>query len=159
MKVKGYTLIEILVALTIIGILFGAGYVGYRDFSRRQSLAGTVKIIQGDLRKIQQNALSGIKPAGCASPNNLTGYYLTIVPSDNKYNVKAGCSNGSSIQVGEEIYLPENISITPPSPNPILFKVLGLGTNIPTDTTTIVLTQDLTGNTATITIGSGGDIK
>ena len=35
-----YTLIEILVALTIVGLIFGIGYVNFRDFARRQALAG-----------------------------------------------------------------------------------------------------------------------
>ena len=45
---KGYTLIEILVGLAIIGLLFSFGFVSFRDYSRRQTLAGAVKEVQGD---------------------------------------------------------------------------------------------------------------
>jgi prepilin-type N-terminal cleavage/methylation domain len=47
-SVRAYTLIEVLVVLSIIGVLFGIGYVSYRDFSRRQELAGVAKNIQGE---------------------------------------------------------------------------------------------------------------
>jgi len=159
MSPKGYTLVEILVALTVIGILFGAGFVGYRDFSRRQALAGAAKIIQGDMRKAQQNALSGIKPSDpkCNDPQTLIGYYFYVEPAGSGYNVQANCSGGQ-VQVGNDISLPEGITISVPTPNPILFQVLGLGTNI-SGSTTLTVTQALTGYSATITIGSGGDIK
>ena len=45
---KGYTLIEILVVISIMAILFTVGFAGYRDFSRRQVLLGAVNQIQGD---------------------------------------------------------------------------------------------------------------
>ena len=54
----GYTLIEILVGLTIIGIIFGVGFASFREFSRRQSLAGGVKTLVGDLRLAQEQAIS-----------------------------------------------------------------------------------------------------
>ena len=66
-KKSGFTLIEILVSMTIIGFLFSFGYASFRDFSRRQALAGVVKQVQGDLRLAQQKALSGEKPSGCTT--------------------------------------------------------------------------------------------
>jgi len=158
-SMKGYTLIEILVVLTVIGILFGAGFVGYRDFSRRQALAGAVKLVNGDLRMAQQNALSGNKPTGaaCGGTQTLSGYYFRVV-STTRYQVQAFCSGGS-ITISD-VNMPPNITISTPSPNPILFKVLGMGTNIPSGGTSITLTQGFTGQTPqVISIGPGGDIK
>ncbi len=158
MKASGYTLIEILVVLTVIGILFGAGFVGYRDFSRRQALAGAVKMVQGDLRVAQQSALSGIKPTGapCAGAQTLSGYYFRVV-STSRYQIQAFCSGGSITT--NDVNLPPNITISNPSPNPILFKILGMGTDIAPGGTSIRVTQGSTGNYIDITIGSGGDIK
>ena len=53
---NGYTLIEILVALTIIGLLFSFGYVSFRDYSRRQAVSDAVKTMQGDLRLAEGDA-------------------------------------------------------------------------------------------------------
>lgn len=155
---RGYTLIEILVVLTIIGILFSVGYVGYRDFSRRQSLAGAAKIVQGDLRKAQQNALSGIKPqsAACLGANTLDGYFFRVT-SASTYEIGAACSGGNVVT--DTVSVTESISISTPSPNPIIFKVLGTGTNIPSGDASVTLTQGATNDTLTILIGSGGDVR
>ena len=75
---SAYTLIEILVGLTIVGLLFGFGFVSFRDFSRRQTLAGSAKKVQGDLRLTQESALSGKKPSDfdCNPP---TFYQATVL--------------------------------------------------------------------------------
>lgn len=159
---EGYTLIEILVALTIIGLLFGVGYVNFRDFSRREAIAGAGKLLQGDLRLAQQLALTGQKPSdsSCNDPNILSGYDFTFV-SNSEYTIKADCSGGTVSTVTKDVTLPSDISLSAlPSPNPILFKIIGQGTNIPSGTNvTIQLVQAQTTNTYTITIGSGGDIQ
>lgn len=149
----GYTLIEILVGITIIALLFIFGYASFRDFSRRQAINSAVRTIRGDLRLAQEQALSGNKPVGCSSI--LDGYNFRA--GGTSYTIEASCSGGLPIVV-KSVTLPTDISMTPPSPNPILFKVLGQGTNISL-TATVVLTQAGTNNTQTITITSGGEIK
>lgn len=160
MKVRGYTLIEILVALTIITLLFSFGFIGYRDFSRRQALAGAAKLLQGNLRKAQQNAISGIKPAGlaCDNPQTLIGYNFLVLAGGSEYQIQALCTGGTIVT--DDITLSNSLTLTSlPSPNPILFRILGLGTNITNSSTSITLTQSLTGNTVIINIGNGGDIR
>jgi len=156
---KGYTLIEILVGLVIIGILFTVGYVGFRDFSRRQALSGVVKNVQGDLRLTQGYALAGQKPDNvfCNSPASLIGYNFNAV-SATEYRIEAVCSGGVVIQ--KEYVLSSGISIMSSSPNPILFKILGNGTNITSGQSgTITLYQEGSGVQTNILIGSGGEIK
>lgn len=157
MKGKGYTLIEILIVLTIVGLLFSVGYASYRDFSRRQTLAGVAKTLQGDLRKAQQNAMSGIKPTGnmCNDPNTLSGYSFDIY-SNGRYQINALCTGGAIVT--NDITLSSDITIAS-SLDPILFKVLGSGTNIPEGGAVITLTQISTGNTQTVLVGTGGDVK
>ncbi|HJY98634.1 MAG TPA: prepilin-type N-terminal cleavage/methylation domain-containing protein [Patescibacteria group bacterium] len=155
-KLSGYTLIEILVGLTIIGLLFGIGYVNFRDFSRRQAIAGAGKLIQGDLRIAQQLALVGQKPdQSCI----LTGYNFDVDSAARSYSIYALCETGPATEVTKTVTLPPGIQIAAPSPNPILFKVLGTGTNLTSGTADIVLTQDLTANQYTVTVGSGGEIR
>lgn len=156
---SGFTLIEILVGLTIIGLLFGFGFVSFRDFSRRQALYGTVRNLKGDLRLAQETALAGKKPANsnCNSPNTLSGYNYTSV-SDSEYRIEAVCSGG--LVVVKTVALPSDVAISPPSPNPVRFNVLGNGTNVaPGADALITLTQDGTGSQTTVKITSSGEIQ
>lgn len=159
MKSKGYTLIEILVGLTIIAILFAIGYVNFRDFARRQAIAGAAKLLQGDIRLAQQQALSGQKPDDpkCKDPNILNGYFFDIT-SDTEYKVYASCSGGN-VAPTKDVILPTGLTITS-TLNPVLFKVLGDGTNIPQGQASFIkMTQAVTGNTISITITRGGDVQ
>lgn len=152
---RAYTLIEVLVVLSIIGVLFGIGYVSYRDFSRRQELAGIAKNIQGNLRKAQQSALSGVKPEGVAcNSQTLIGYDFYMV-SSSEYQIRANCAGGNIIVLDVNLPVSETISMTD---NPILFKVLGNGTNI-ASSATITVVQTATGDSTQISVGSGGDIQ
>lgn len=162
-KSFGFTLIELLVGLTIIGSLFGYGFVSYRDFTRRQTLSSLGKQIQGDIRLAQANAISGFKPTvgACDSTYVLDNYSFNVL-SPTEYEVFATCSkvgSQSTIQT-KDVELPAGITIAPTSVNPITFKVLGQGNNIQSGSSaTIVLTQAGTNTTYTVTITSGGEVK
>lgn len=161
MAKKGFTLIEILVGLTIISILFAVGYLNFRDFSRRQAIAGAAKLLLGDITLAEQQALSGQVPAdtNCTGTNVLNGYDFQVV-STTEYWIIADCTGGPPSKPTKDVTLPSGIFISTPNPNPILFKVLGMGTNIPTGVTaTITLTQTATTNTAQVIVGSGGRIQ
>lgn len=150
----GYTLIEILVVLTIIGLIFAFGYANFRDFSRRQAVASAAKLIQGDLRFAQGNAITGQKPSGC---NETLSSYAFRVISESQYVIRANC--GSVNLDVKTVDMSSDIILSIPSPNPLKFKVLGQGTNIGATDWTLVLTQNGTANTATITVTAGGEIK
>lgn len=159
---NGYTLIEILVGLTIIGILFSFGYVAFRDFSRREALSGTVKRIQGDFRLAQSMALAGQKPESpsdlpCRAPGHLDGYAFKVY-SGTEYKIEAVC--GSTNIAVKEVTMAGDVELATPSTNPIIFKVLGSGTNIGEGSEVVLtLTQSGTQNVATITITAGGEVK
>ncbi len=163
-KSSGYTLVEILVALTIVGLIFGIGYVNFRDFSRRQALAGVVRKIKGDLRVAQEDATSGQKPNDpfnrCVDPTDVTkpllnGYNFSVLNAQT-YVIQAACSGGT-VEV-KRVQISSDISISMSSPS-ILFKILGQGTNIGATPASITLTQAGTNSQAVITVSSGGEIK
>lgn len=157
MNEKGYTLLEILVALTIVGIIFSVGYVGFRSFSQRQEMQGVARNIRGDLRLAQEQALAGKKPSGlnCDSPATLDGFNFSV-DSANVYSINAVCSQGT-IET-KSVTLPTGITLSTPAVNPVLFKSVGHGTNI-TGSVVINLLQTGTTNAAVITISQGGDIQ
>lgn len=163
LKVKsGYTLIEILVGLTVIGLLFSLGFASFRDFSRRQQLSGIAKKIQGDIRLTQGNAITGQKPedANCNPPNTLDSYSFNILTND-EYAVEANCVGAVSTSVTvKDVILTSDITMSIPSPNPLKFKILGQGTNVSTGSNwNLTLTQTGTSNTATVIVTSGGEIR
>jgi prepilin-type N-terminal cleavage/methylation domain-containing protein len=161
MRHKGYSLIEILVVLAVLGILFAAGYANFRDFTRRQAISNSAKEVMGDLRQAQQMALSGQKPANanCIGVYVLNGFNFRVV-SSTQYEIRPNCSGPNPPPVTKTVTLPAGVIIASPypNPNPILFKVLGAGTNIG-NSTTLNLRQSVSGATQIITITSGGRVQ
>lgn len=164
---EGYTLVEVLVVLGVVSILFSVGFANFRDFSRRQVLAGVVKQIQGDVRLAQQMSLSGLKPddLGC-STENLNGISFGIEGNPGRfYKIQAVCGDDptqSSYPTLKEVSLPSGITanISNMPVNPVIFKVLGQGTNVPAGAEVIIgLVQEGTGYSGKVTITPGGEIK
>lgn len=152
---KGYTLIEILVGITIIGLVFGFGFVSFREFSRRQVVAGAAKQIKGDLRLAQEYALSGKKPADCVT--QLDSYSFTVTSSQNPatYEIKASCSSNAtkSVDLAPDLYIS-------PAPPGIVFKALGQGTTIEAGGSVIISVNQVgTENRVDITVSASGEIK
>lgn len=158
---KGYTLIELLAGISIMGIVFGVGLIGYREFSRRQELDGVVKKLRSAVQETQQLALNGEKPDNpfCNEPNRLVDYRIRIdLPAT--YVIRASCTGGNVTVATVVLSDSGDIVATRPTPNPIIFKVLGRGTNITVGSTaTIVLTQQSTGSQAFLTVDYSGTIK
>lgn len=150
----GYTLIEILVGLVIIGILFGAGIISYRDFSRRQVLASTARQVRGDLKLAQEYALSGEKPDETCT---LYGYRVKF--TSDSYGIYSVCGPEEAVENKDDIVLPPGISLAA-SKTSVTFLVLGQGTDLTaSDELSLVLTQEATGNTVTILVSSTGKIE
>lgn len=147
---RGFTLIELLVTMSIIGIIFGIGVAAYTQFNRRQILDQAAQELKNNLRLVQGKALAGEK--NC-SGGTMEGYEVTFSSTSYSFRAKCGLNYGTSTIIN----LPSSVTVTTfPSPNPILFKVLGQGTNI-NISTTIVLSGF--GSTRTITITSAGEIR
>lgn len=156
---KGYTFIELLVGITVASLIFSLGFVSFRDFSRRQALAAAARNIEGQLRFSQEMALAGEKPdnAFCTGTESIQGYGFRVV-SSSSFSVEAVCTGGS-VTI-KSIDLLSNISLSTPTTNPIIFKVLARGTNIPSPgSETLTLTQTESGNTIDVVVNSSGEIE
>lgn len=146
---KGFTLVEILVAISIIGLLSSVGLATYINFNRNQLVTQSCQKIVEDLRLTQSLAANNQKPQDCDA---LSSWTFTFLPQ-NHYQITAECS--SPVLFKEDS--------VPPSPVLILdgftqvkFKVLRQGIVI-----TGGYTLTITGfnKTKTITISEAGEIS
>lgn len=154
MKPKGYTLIEILVVLSIVGLIFAASFASFREFSRRQAMLSAARNLKSDIKLVQEQAIAGKKPQGC---DELTHYALAFTASS--YEITAECVNGS--YAVKEVAMPVDVTISSlPVPNPITFKTIAQGTNVnPAAPAAIILTHTKISMSLSITVTSGGKVE
>lgn len=150
---QGLTLIELMISITIFGILVGLGMASYNEFNRSQTLKQAALNLKSNLREAQNKALSGEKPTtGCTV---LDGFEVRFTAGN--YTILAKCSPGPTYGAATTLSLPSGVQITTfPSPNPLILKVLGQGTNIVNETD-IVLSGF--SKTQTVTVTSSGEVR
>ncbi|MFH1863444.1 MAG: prepilin-type N-terminal cleavage/methylation domain-containing protein [bacterium] len=158
MEKNAYTLIEILIVISITAILLGFGFAGFRQYSQRQVLFTAAREVRSDLRLLQEKAISGVKEpdviTSCAG-KFLDGYRFDII-STTQYRMSAVCS-GSVVNIQDKsVKLGFTIAATI---DPILFKVLSQGTDITGSSSIITLTQTATNKNITITVSAEGSIE
>ncbi|HUV72183.1 MAG TPA: prepilin-type N-terminal cleavage/methylation domain-containing protein [Clostridia bacterium] len=152
----GFTLIEILVVVSVMAILSSVGFASYINFSRSQMVTQAAGKIIEDLRLTQSLAANNQKPEGDCS--TLDGYSFFINKSQKTYKIEVNCSpayGGDSIRTGS---VPSNLAIT--GFNKIEFKVLTRGV-VATPPGSLILTVSGFGGrwSKTIRIDPGGAIK
>ncbi len=148
----GYTLIELLIVITLITLLFTLGMAQYNQFNRRQILTKAKDELISNLRLAQGKSLAGEKPNACGD-EILTGHKLKFVNNQN-YKIVAVCDG--EVDLKTEISLSTGVT-KQSGPNEVFFKGLSQGTDI-VNQVEIVL-EDSSGETKTITITSTGEIK
>jgi prepilin-type N-terminal cleavage/methylation domain-containing protein len=154
-NIKGFSLIELMVAIGLMLIIFTVAVPNYRAFQRSRSLEKAYQELVADLRMAQEYAISGKKPQDATSPcvtNTLEGYYATYNTST-QYYIRVRCTN---------YYIIKTVNLSDVSISnfgSIGFKPLGGGTTIGGGSSIVItLTQANTGATKTVTINSGGEI-
>jgi prepilin-type N-terminal cleavage/methylation domain-containing protein len=146
---RGFTLIEIIVSVTLVLILMGLSIAGYNGFTSTQTLSQGSATVKNDLRAVRTSATSGLKPDGC---DTLVGYTVTF-PGATSYTSTAACDMGGSREnVGPVVtyVLPKGVTFSP-VPQPITFYAVSQGT---TDPKTVTLVNQ--GKMVTINVTSAG---
>lgn len=109
---KGFTLIEMLVSVSIIALMAGLYLANYRDTSKNSSLALAAQKLAGDIR-LAQNYSLGLKERDGVLPES--GWGVNFVKGDNYYTIFSDLNEGSyMMEVGEEfnrVNLPRGVTI------------------------------------------------
>lgn len=148
---KGFTLIEILVAVTILLIMSSIGVSNFTTYNDTQSLKQAALNVKSGLRTIQSKAFAGEKPTGCAS---LIGWRMTFTGST--YTTEPACSGATPTASQTTVTLPTGITFSP-TPSAIIFAVVTGATNL-TAVQSLNLVQPGSSKRYTIGVGSRGEI-
>ena len=101
----GFTLIEIMIAVVVGGILFSGGIAAYRSFGEKQAVKQAGNTFRINLKLFQQKALSGEKPVECLG--SISGYRVSYV-NESSYSLQVDCSVSdpgiSTVSLGENVY-------------------------------------------------------
>lgn len=152
---RGFTLIEILVVLSVLAILGAFGFAALVNYSRTQTLKTAARDLTTHLRVAQNKAIVQEKPVGstgCGS-NALTGYRLQFT-SDTDYSIVAVCSQTITVS---QFKLSQTIKKTSPDGTLNLDFLVSTGKLSQADTT-ITLTSDF-GQTENIVVKQSGVIQ
>jgi prepilin-type N-terminal cleavage/methylation domain-containing protein len=89
----GFTLIELLVVISIIVVFSAVLFPNLAQFRNLQKLQDATTQLQSDLRKAQNNAISGT----VCTPSNALAFSWQLTLQDNKsYQILANCSAGAT---------------------------------------------------------------
>ncbi|MBI5019119.1 prepilin-type N-terminal cleavage/methylation domain-containing protein [Candidatus Gottesmanbacteria bacterium] len=117
MMKKGFTLVELLIVISILIIMLGAGLATFNSFNRRERLKQTALTLKSTLRLAQTKAISVEKPtSGCTS---FTGMYVSFTATT--YSIGHQCNPEGIVGGSETVTLPPGITF---SPVPSAFTIL-----------------------------------
>lgn len=74
---SGFTLIELIVVISIIALMSGAGLATFLNLRDRRIVLADARLVEQNLREAQRRAFAGEKPSECGT-NPLTGYQVRI---------------------------------------------------------------------------------
>ena len=123
----GFSLIEILIVITLFGVSASLVTVSYLGFERGQRLGNAAALLKSDIRLAQNKALSGDKGAGgtCAANSTLGGWYVKIVGSGSSYRVAGVCLTGAPLNVSEAEFNPNTVNF----PRGVKVNLITYGSN------------------------------
>lgn len=152
---NGYTIVELLIVISILALFAAFGFANFRGFSQRQEVANSTEQVISDLRFAQSQALAGTKPTSCTG--DLQGYRFAVTGSSPpSYAISAVCDNTVLVKTA---LLPATINLTTGSP--ILFMTVGHGTDIlPGGSVTISISGELQSvPSQSVIVNSNGEIR
>jgi prepilin-type N-terminal cleavage/methylation domain-containing protein len=96
MSEKGFTLIEILVAITIMMIIFALSIPAYNNYASSQAIKTTAIKLKNDIRVTQNKALNGIKN-NSVDPAQLRAPWVVLLTGDGTFYDTFSCPEGQTV--------------------------------------------------------------
>ncbi len=147
----GFTLLEVLVAMTTIVVIIGLASASYSKFNRKETIKQVALTLKANLRAIQFKAINGQKPVNVMC-TQLDGYTISFTASS--YTYSATCMPLAGSAPSTSVALPRGVSFSP-VPSAILYKVLGKGTD---KASTVDITMRLGTETYIVQVKPNGEI-
>ena len=153
-KSEGFTLIELIVVLSVAAVISVIGIAAFVSYNQTQSLNTTAADIANMFNLAKSRAASGVKPTSCSSSQALNGYQILINIANRTYELNAICPPVTSLILRNT--LPNPITFSSADPTTYFFPVL-IGGLSASGARTIVLSGF--GKTKTITVDSLGNAR
>lgn len=103
MKTSGFTLIEIIIVISILAIMVGGALASFSSFRDRNNIRSDALLLASLLQKIQAKASAVELPDGCTGVMN-----FTVSMSGNSLGVSANCQSGTVIMSELDFTLPHS---------------------------------------------------
>lgn len=123
-KQAGFTLIELMVAMTIMVLLSSVGISSFVTYSRSQSLQNATQDIVTMLQLAKASSNSQVKPTTCTDASETLDGYEIIITSSNTYTMGPVCNEELKQVERKDITLPKNIEFISPSQLNIIFHTV-----------------------------------
>jgi len=146
-KINGFSLIELMISITILMLIVGGGLASYITFNEKQQLSGAAKELQTYFRSAQSRARSGDVPPACGT---LSGYNVQMFQDDSTVTTRAVCSSGNIITSEHSL----TGGVTPSTNIDVTFNVLKGGV-----TGAQNITLSLGSRSYTFKVTAGGEIN
>ena len=156
-SVDGFTLIEILVTISLGLIVTVSGMAYYSNFNRRQMVEQSAKKIVSDLRLAQNLALTQEKPdqESCAC-DFLNGYSVNFNFPEKSYQIAVDCNPACEESVIFKEAVLENVTLS--GLQSVKFLVLTQGVQT-SGGDTLTISSDNFSYSKEVVIGGAGNIK
>lgn len=142
----GFTLIEMIVAVTIMMVLLGGTIIGYTAYNDKQKIKQAALTVKSHMRLARTHALAGKKPISCEDTDTFAGYEITF--STSSYALTPLCESAGAVASERvTVTLPDGVVF---SPVPSSFTYYPLTQGVSTPPNQIILTDGIT--TVTITV-------
>jgi len=156
---SGFTIIEIIVAISVITILVSVSYAGYAAFSQRQKLTSAGQTLKNDLRDIQSRSFNSEADCSICNCNNPSvsssvAWYIDLSESERKfYGICQGnLFTVTNLNLESDILIETNI-------NDNLIQFISDPPRVNTDTRICLSLDGLSGKYYRIDVSRSGDIS
>ena len=161
----GFTLIELMVGVSVMLLLITYGWVNFVSANERQQLIASGKMIASELRLAQKQATSGEKPtSGSCSLEPFKGVQIRATNSSTIVKEVVCGDLNNVFQELNEVALPSSITLSSDSDDFLVFfrtlsEGVTFGPGVVAPMITIILEKDGMNQQYSIEVFSSGDIR